>query len=98
MLAEGDDEPEQQGFIKNRKRVKKPTPAEAKLASAKKQSAVKANVQEEPEDEEMNEDFSNDESESEGVVVQMDGNEGGDIQKEQNIEDGGDDEDMIDDY
>lgn len=46
----------------------------------------------------MNEDFSNEESDSEGVVVQMDGGEGGDMNKGENIEDGGDDEDMIDDY
>ena len=43
-------------------------------------------------------EFSNGESDSEGVVVQLDGNEGGDGNKQVNIEDGGDDEDMIDDY
>ena len=46
----------------------------------------------------MEEEFSSSDSESEGVVVQMDVNEGGDANKAVNIEDGGDDEDMIDDY
>jgi len=43
MLTEGDDEPEQQqGFIKNRKRGKKPTPGYTKIASAKKRKDEKA--------------------------------------------------------
>ena len=71
MLAEGEDIPEQQqGFIKNRKRGKKPTPGSVKV-SVKKTDAAKVNtVQEEVEDEDMNDgDFSNEESDSEGVVV-----------------------------
>lgn len=66
MLAEGDDGPEQpQGFIKNRKRGKKPTPGSVK-PSVKK---GKTPAQEEPEDQEMEEEFSSSDSDSEGVVV-----------------------------
>ena len=43
-------------------------------------------------------DYSSDGDESEGVVVQMEGNEMGEEQKIENIEDGGDDEEMLDDY
>ena len=77
MLTEGDDEPEQQqGFIKNRKRGKKPTPGYTKIASAKKRKDEKAD--QEMEDANPEGDYSSDCDESEGVVVQMEGNEMGD--------------------